>query len=129
MGICSICQQALQKLNGTIIGNQKVRLSWRGRILKNLLDRVFVSLYSRVTIPERLQSRLHDTLVRLPMDIRLKIDLGKSVGSHKSLPQSLFDVLALEGFTSFICECFKYHLIVLAISQGYAGPDKLNWAE
>ncbi|GJZ41998.1 hypothetical protein Tco_0588884 [Tanacetum coccineum] len=38
------------------------------------------------------QSRQHDTLVRLPMDIRLKIDLGKSVGSHKSPTKSLFDV-------------------------------------
>ncbi|GJS71144.1 uncharacterized membrane protein-like protein [Tanacetum coccineum] len=34
-----------------------------------------------------------DTLVRLPMDIRLKIDFGKSVGDLTSyLPQSLFDV-------------------------------------
>ncbi|GKD08943.1 hypothetical protein Tco_1188628, partial [Tanacetum coccineum] len=38
------------------------------------------------------QSRQHDTLVGLPMDIRLKIDLGKSVGSHKSPTMSLFDV-------------------------------------
>ncbi|GKC32281.1 hypothetical protein Tco_1039575 [Tanacetum coccineum] len=39
------------------------------------------------------QSRQHDTLVRLPMDIRLTIDLGKSVGDLTShLPQSLFDV-------------------------------------
>ncbi|GJY93287.1 reverse transcriptase domain-containing protein [Tanacetum coccineum] len=39
------------------------------------------------------QSRHHNTLVRLPMDIRLKIDLGKSVGVLTShLPQSLFDV-------------------------------------
>ncbi|GJR96018.1 reverse transcriptase domain-containing protein [Tanacetum coccineum] len=30
------------------------------------------------------QSRQHDTLMRLPTDIRLKIDFGKSVGSHKS---------------------------------------------
>ncbi|GKF37062.1 hypothetical protein Tco_0113820, partial [Tanacetum coccineum] len=33
-----------------------------------------------------------DTLVRLPMDIRLKINLGKSVGSRKSPTKSLFDV-------------------------------------
>ncbi|GJZ23414.1 hypothetical protein Tco_0560873 [Tanacetum coccineum] len=33
-----------------------------------------------------------DTIVRLPMDIRLKINLGKSVGSHKSPTKSLFDV-------------------------------------
>ncbi|GKB61569.1 hypothetical protein Tco_0917755 [Tanacetum coccineum] len=39
------------------------------------------------------QTRQHDTLVRLPMDIRLKIDLGKSVGDLTShLPQSSFDV-------------------------------------
>ncbi|GJW60721.1 hypothetical protein Tco_0110056 [Tanacetum coccineum] len=39
------------------------------------------------------QSRQHDTLLRLPMDIRLKNDLGKSVGDLTShLPQSLFDV-------------------------------------
>ncbi|GJZ39884.1 hypothetical protein Tco_0586447 [Tanacetum coccineum] len=44
------------------------------------------------------QSRQHDTLVRLPMDIRLKIDLeNQSVcqdanGSHKSPTKSLFDV-------------------------------------
>ncbi|GKA36763.1 hypothetical protein Tco_0723328, partial [Tanacetum coccineum] len=32
-----------------------------------------------ILITEASQSRQHDTLVRLPMDIRLKIDFGKSV--------------------------------------------------
>ncbi|GKA58968.1 hypothetical protein Tco_0758281 [Tanacetum coccineum] len=49
-----------------------------------------------VLITRASQRRQHDTLVRLPMDIRLKIDLGKSVRSHKS--PSL--MLALEGFPS-----------------------------
>ncbi|GKF36111.1 hypothetical protein Tco_0112869, partial [Tanacetum coccineum] len=52
------------------------------------------------------QSRQHDTLVRLPMDIRLKIDLGKSV--DKFNPYGISQVtylkaclmLALEGFPS-----------------------------
>ncbi|GJT51406.1 putative reverse transcriptase domain-containing protein [Tanacetum coccineum] len=38
------------------------------------------------------QSRQQDTLVRLPMDIRLKINLEKLVGSHKSPTKGLFDV-------------------------------------
>nr|GEX63635.1 hypothetical protein [Tanacetum cinerariifolium] len=52
------------------------------------------------------QSRQHDTLVRLPMDLRLKIDLGKSY--HKFDPFRISQVtyhkaclmLALKGFPS-----------------------------
>ncbi|GKB68742.1 hypothetical protein Tco_0930154, partial [Tanacetum coccineum] len=64
------------------------------------------------------QSRQHDTLVRLPMDIRLKIDLGKSVGDLTShLPQSLFDVGS--GRISIVTvNTFRHHSDVLAKSQG-----------
>ncbi|GKC45483.1 hypothetical protein Tco_1063205, partial [Tanacetum coccineum] len=72
------------------------------------------------------QSRQHDTLVRLPMDIRLKIDLRKSVDVLMSLihiectshlPQFLFDVGT--GRISIITvNTVRYHSDVLAISQG-----------
>ncbi|GJR18595.1 hypothetical protein Tco_0967122 [Tanacetum coccineum] len=45
-----------------------------------------------VLITEASQSRQHDTLVRLPMDIRLKIDLENQSDLTSHLPQSLFDV-------------------------------------
>ncbi|GJX79297.1 hypothetical protein Tco_0327446 [Tanacetum coccineum] len=56
-----------------------------------------------------------DTLVRLPMDIRLKIDLESDPTSH--LPHSLFDVDS-RRISIVTMNTFKYHSDVLAISQG-----------
>ncbi|GKA09858.1 uncharacterized mitochondrial protein-like protein [Tanacetum coccineum] len=71
-----------------------------------------------ILITRASQSRQHDTLVRLPMDIRFKIDLGKSVGDLTShLSQSLFDIGS--GRISIVTlNTFRYHSNVLAIPQG-----------
>ncbi|GJZ68811.1 hypothetical protein Tco_0632361, partial [Tanacetum coccineum] len=71
-----------------------------------------------VLITRASQSRQHATHVRLSMDIRLKIDLGKSLGDLTShLPHSLFDVGS--GRISIVTvNTFKYHSDVLAKSQG-----------
>ncbi|GJY69093.1 hypothetical protein Tco_0472075 [Tanacetum coccineum] len=88
-------------------------------------DRVFVTSSNTVgfaaalaiLITEASQSRQHDYLVRLPMDIRLKIDLENQPDLTSHLSQSLFDAGSGRIFIVNV-NTFKNHSDVLAKSQG-----------
>ncbi|GJW82142.1 hypothetical protein Tco_0146117 [Tanacetum coccineum] len=96
-------EYALQrKCSNEILGRitvSRIRLGISPLIMKEEEEAIKkVKAALAVLITRASQSRQHDTLVRLPMDIRLKIDLeNQSVyqdvnGSHKSPTKSLFDV-------------------------------------
>ncbi|GKC62488.1 hypothetical protein Tco_1095086, partial [Tanacetum coccineum] len=51
----------------------------QSQIKNSLLGKIGFAVVLALLITRASQSRQHDTLVRLPMDRRLKIDLGKSV--------------------------------------------------